>query len=77
MTLSFVAARLQQMRGEESHESSFYLLKAISAVNKNLASPSKQTSDSTIATVACLANMEVGLLSLPHSFYLLSGHIRT
>ncbi len=55
MTVSFAAARLQQMRGEEeTHESSFYLSKAISALNKNLASPSKRASDSTIATVACL-----------------------
>ena len=44
-----------------SSESLYYLQKSISAVNDDIADPSKQASDSTIATVASMANIEVRL----------------
>ncbi|KAF4637063.1 hypothetical protein G7Y89_g1027 [Cudoniella acicularis] len=54
MTISYTASRMNP----RNPESEFYLAKSISLLNENLADPEKQASDSTIATVACLANME-------------------
>ncbi|KUJ17475.1 uncharacterized protein LY89DRAFT_54360 [Mollisia scopiformis] len=58
MALSYSATRFQQQRGKNATESVYYLMKSISAVKEDLASSSKQVSDSTIATVASLANIE-------------------
>ncbi|RDW80220.1 hypothetical protein BP6252_04858 [Coleophoma cylindrospora] len=58
MTLSFAAARCHLQTGFDQVESTYYLAKSISMVNKNLSDSSRQVADSTIATVACLTNME-------------------
>ncbi|RDW92605.1 hypothetical protein BP5796_01999 [Coleophoma crateriformis] len=58
MTLSFSAARCHLQTGFDQAESTYYLAKSISMVNKNLSDSSRQVADSTIATVACLTNME-------------------
>jgi len=64
MSISFSASRLRQPRDTNGLESTEYLSKSISIINEQLADPSMRASDSTIATVACLANIEVSISSL-------------
>lgn len=59
IALSYAATRFQDQSGNARSESVYYLMKSISAVNDDIADPEKQASDSTIATVASMANMEV------------------
>lgn len=54
MSMSYAASRVSPKSGE----SEYYMAKAISLVNEHLADPKQQASDSTIATVSCLANIE-------------------
>lgn len=62
MTLSYSSSRFPAHADQSKAEKAYYSLKSISALNQDLADPSKRASDSTIATVACLANIEV----IPH-----------
>lgn len=59
IALSYSATRFQDQTGNGPSESLYYLMKSISAVNDDIADPQKQVSDSTIATVASMANIEV------------------
>jgi hypothetical protein len=60
MTLSFAASRFEHGKTSNSPENAHYFLScSISAVKEDLENPSKQGSDSMIATVASLANLEV------------------
>ena len=59
MSLSHAAARLQHLEGGDNTESAFYLSQSISAVNEAIARTI--VSDSTIATVSCLTNLEVSV----------------
>ena len=63
MTMSFAAERLRHPKDTDDLESTKYLSKSISIINEYLADPSMRASDSTIATVACLANIEVSIPS--------------
>ncbi|KAH6713438.1 hypothetical protein BKA61DRAFT_74860 [Leptodontidium sp. MPI-SDFR-AT-0119] len=58
IALSYSATRFQDQTGNGPSESLYYLMKSISAVNDDIADPQKQVSDSTIATVASMANIE-------------------
>jgi hypothetical protein len=60
ITLSHSAARLQHLEGSDTFESIFYHSQSVSAVNSALSLG--VVSDITIATVSCLANLEVCLL---------------
>jgi hypothetical protein len=57
--MSFAASRLRRQEDVDCLESTKYLSMSISLVNEHLADPLKRASDSTIATVSCLANIEV------------------
>lgn len=63
MTLSFSASRLESITRGQNHESLHLLGKSISALNNSLLIASKWTRPSIIATVACLANVEVDELT--------------
>ncbi|PVH80459.1 hypothetical protein DL98DRAFT_532003 [Cadophora sp. DSE1049] len=58
IALSYSATRFQDKTGNGPSESLYYLQKSISAVNDDITDPLKQASDSTIATVASMANIE-------------------
>ncbi|KAH8801376.1 fungal-specific transcription factor domain-containing protein [Xylogone sp. PMI_703] len=58
MMLSFSASRIEQNIKSNNCESLYFLSKTISALNDSLSVLTKQTNASTIATVACLANIE-------------------
>ncbi|PMD40868.1 hypothetical protein L207DRAFT_633817 [Hyaloscypha variabilis F] len=59
MTLSFAASRFEHGKASNSPENAHYFLsRSISAVKEDLEDSSKQGSDSMIATVASLANLE-------------------
>ncbi|KAL2071899.1 hypothetical protein VTL71DRAFT_13134 [Oculimacula yallundae] len=58
MVLSYAASRSQKRCGNGPSESACYFMKAISAVNNDIADPEKQASDATIATVCSMANVE-------------------
>lgn len=59
-TLSHSAARLQHLTESDPFESIFYHSQSVSAVNSALSLG--VVADTTIATVSCLANLEVCLL---------------
>jgi hypothetical protein len=63
IALSYSAARFQNSTRDGPSESLYYLQKSITAVNDDIADPLKQASDSTIATVASMANIEVRYLT--------------
>jgi hypothetical protein len=60
MTLSFAASRFEHGKASDCPENAhYYLSRSISVLKEDLQDSSKQGSDSMIATVACLANLEV------------------
>jgi hypothetical protein len=61
LSMSFSASRLRQQRDTDGLESTEYLSKSISIINEHLVDPLMRASGSTIATVACLANIEVSI----------------
>lgn len=61
MTLFYASARFPGTSTADATEDASYLLKSISAINDSISETPGFISDSTIATVACLANIDVRL----------------
>ncbi|CZR57003.1 uncharacterized protein PAC_06892 [Phialocephala subalpina] len=58
ITLSFCASLFASKSNSAQDESAYYFSESISSIRQNLDNPRQKTSDSTVATVACLANIE-------------------
>ncbi|KJR85087.1 uncharacterized protein SPSK_09616 [Sporothrix schenckii 1099-18] len=59
MTLFYASARFPSTSTADAAEDASYLLKSIAAINESISDAPACVSDSTIATVACLANIDV------------------
>ncbi|KIH91143.1 hypothetical protein SPBR_01605 [Sporothrix brasiliensis 5110] len=58
MTLFYASARFPSTSTADAAEDASYLLKSIAAINESISEAPGCVSDSTIATVACLANID-------------------
>lgn len=59
MNMFYAASRFPKATKQDVLESSNYLSQSMSAINESIVQSPNLISDSTIATVACLANIEV------------------
>ncbi|CAG9939634.1 unnamed protein product [Clonostachys rosea f. rosea IK726] len=58
MHLFYAASRFSKALGDSSSVAPYYLLQSISAINKSITTSPEMIDDATIATVACIANVE-------------------